>query len=592
MLSSSPVAVPHKAVSTRTLNRYHSFQCIHTLIWLSVDINTLYLYQQITMMMIACIATPIFINTIVVFVRLYWFEKRFQHVVLEAQRYRRTRDRSRTKSQSKDDTGPDMELEERGVGRRKIVVMHPGSRTMSVAEHHLKGEGVLDEDDTPESEETSTASSSNGTVPEAKDSANESANETEASSPENETKHDASDEEPRTLRPARAITFADETDPKVPVRPYDDAEEHFPTPRTPDQHVSFLQQQRDRRHKPSLYIPGPKDFERGHGPEEIGEEDHNTLSRVQTGVEGSMAPARPQYSDDDDTSPERSRHPLRKRLTNKLSLDDATQAFHKAKLGVVTRLRHHGQHDGADDDEQAIEKFPEPHGSSDPATPTSLRRRGRATTFSSFVAGRHDEPDPMPYLSYQATIGRNSAFVNLTEEQREELGGIEYRALKTLAAILCCYYVGFHLIAMVCFTPWITESRYYSNLVRADGINPVWWGFFTAQSMFNDLGFTLTPDSMASFNRAVFPLLIGSFLIVIGNTGFPCMLRFVIWLFSVLVPRGNSLWEELRFLLDHPRRCFTLLFPSKANWWLFWVLVIFNIIDLVLFIILDVSLTL
>ena len=86
--------------------------------------------------MIACIATPIFINTIVVFVRLYWFEKRFQHVVLEAQKYRRTRDRSRTKSQAKDDH-PDMEQEERGVGRRKIVVMHPGSRTMSVAENHM-----------------------------------------------------------------------------------------------------------------------------------------------------------------------------------------------------------------------------------------------------------------------------------------------------------------------------------------------------------------------------------------------------------------------------------------------------------------------
>lgn len=114
-------------------------------------------------------------------------------------------------------------------------------------------------------------------------------------------------------------------------------------------------------------------------------------------------------------------------------------------------------------------------------------------------------------------------------------------------------------------------------------------GIFTPASMFNDLGFTLTPDSMISFQRAVLPLLLGSFLIIIGNTGFPCMLRCVIWIASNLVPHGSGIWEELRFLLDHPRRCFTLLFPKTATWWLFWILVLLNGLDLILFIVLDVS---
>lgn len=108
--------------------------------------------------------------------------------------------------------------------------------------------------------------------------------------------------------------------------------------------------------------------------------------------------------------------------------------------------------------------------------------------------------------------------------------------------------------------------------------------------MFNDLGFTLTPDSMISFQGAILPLLIGTFLIIIGNTGFPCMLRFLIWAINKVVPRNSGIWEELRFLLDHPRRCFTLLFPSNATWWLFWILVLLNGIDLMFFIILDVSL--
>ena len=107
--------------------------------------------------------------------------------------------------------------------------------------------------------------------------------------------------------------------------------------------------------------------------------------------------------------------------------------------------------------------------------------------------------------------------------------------------------------------------------------------------MFNDLGFTLNPDSMVSFQTAVFPLLLGSFLIIIGNTGFPCMLRLVIWFSSLFIPKSSAVWEELRFLLDHPRRCFTLLFPSKATWWLFWILVLLNGIDVIFFIILDVS---
>lgn len=92
---------------------------------------------------------------------------------------------------------------------------------------------------------------------------------------------------------------------------------------------------------------------------------------------------------------------------------------------------------------------------------------------------------------------------------------------------------------------------------------------------------------MISFQRAVVPLLFGTFFIIIGNTGFPCMLRLVLWLLSKLVPRDSGVWEELKFLLDHPRRCFTLLFPTDATAWLFWILVLLNGLDLILFIVLD-----
>jgi Trk-type K+ transport system membrane component len=54
-------------------------------------------------------------------------------------------------------------------------------------------------------------------------------------------------------------------------------------------------------------------------------------------------------------------------------------------------------------------------------------------------------------------------------------------------------------------------------------------------------------------------------------------------------PQGSALKETLAFLLDHPRRCFTLLFPSSATWWLFAVLVILNLCDLFFFLVLDLG---
>jgi potassium uptake Trk family protein len=214
----------------------------------------------------------------------------------------------------------------------------------------------------------------------------------------------------------------------------------------------------------------------------------------------------------------------------------------------------------------------------------------RSGTFSSFRrSNTQNTVGDAPYLDFQPTVGRNSFFVDLSEEEREKLGGIEYRALKTLALVLIFYFFSWHIIGVICLTPWILRTPTYGQVVTKQGQGRVWWGFFTSASAFNDLGFTLTNDSMIEFGNAIFPLLLMTFLVVIGNTGFPCMLRFCIWVISKLVPVGSGVWEELRFLLDHPRRCFTLLFPSGATWWLFVILIILNGLDLIFFIVLDLN---
>lgn len=42
----------------------------------------------------------------------------------------------------------------------------------------------------------------------------------------------------------------------------------------------------------------------------------------------------------------------------------------------------------------------------------------------------------VPYISFDAVVGRNSRFHLLTHDQLEELGGVEYRALNALLWIV------------------------------------------------------------------------------------------------------------------------------------------------------------
>ncbi|KTW29793.1 hypothetical protein T552_00998 [Pneumocystis carinii B80] len=192
-----------------------------------------------------------------------------------------------------------------------------------------------------------------------------------------------------------------------------------------------------------------------------------------------------------------------------------------------------------------------------------------------------------PYLSYQPTIGRNSAFVTLTKEQRDELGGIEYRALKLLCWILVCYYLIFHSFAAIFFLIFSIYAKSYHKAINDVSSSSVWWAFFTSASLFNDFGMTLNPTSLIEFRQSKFILIFGSFLIIAGNTAFPIFLRFFIWVITFILPRDSLHKESLHFLLDHPRRCFILLFPFKVTMWLFALLVILSITDSILFMVLD-----
>ncbi|KAK0624020.1 potassium transporter [Immersiella caudata] len=197
-------------------------------------------------------------------------------------------------------------------------------------------------------------------------------------------------------------------------------------------------------------------------------------------------------------------------------------------------------------------------------------------------------PLNLPSLSKTVTLGRNSRFHNLTEADREKLGGLEYRALKLLLPITLGYFFGLHLLGVICLAPWIHNApSKYTEWLASNGQDKTWWAFYSAQTMVNNLGFTLTPDSMITFRDATWPILVMAFLAFAGNTCYPIFLRVLIWILHLATPSTSPHKEPLKFILDHPRRCYTLLFPSRPTWILFAIVFVLNAIDVVLIIVLD-----
>ena len=326
------------------------------------------------------VASPIFINTFVVFIRLYWFERRFQNIVSDARNWRRSR--SRTRTETKDDPGPGGL--ERGVDGRNIVVLHG----KNPPEAESKVDIIVEKPTEPGSESSAASSMSQGELAEMRDRPGEL--------PPN-----------RTLSHHRDHGLAE----RVPSQESLDLPViRLPQRLSPEQHIAFLENQRNPKNKETLRIPGPREFDRGDVPENLP-------------LEGDGGPLSHQVTSPVETRAHPGDFPVRRQIT--IEAPDHPRA--RAETGTFSKLSRRRT--------MASDQIP---GTSKDDADSSAppRLRSRTGTFQSLRYGGSREDVSMPYLSWQPTIGRNSAFVDLTEEQREELGGIEYRSLKTLAVVL------------------------------------------------------------------------------------------------------------------------------------------------------------
>ncbi|KAI9722991.1 MAG: hypothetical protein M1812_001440 [Candelaria pacifica] len=351
------------------------------------------------------VCNPIFINSFVVFVRLYWFEKRFQNVVSEARNSRRTR--SRTKTDMKTDR--DIDHEEQGVNGRSIVVMH-GDGDTNKPRQQANGAYKPDPQQDVGSTSNTATGSSNG------ESADTLADE----------RRTASSPSPPRRAPSfhRDIVFADEVKPE----PLPEVDHRLPEQRSTEQHIAFLENQRNPKDKGTLRIPGPRDFDRGVVPETLADdEDGGAMARRITSTAEPETPVGRISGHTGQMNAIAESNSISQNMKRSITIDEPQRPRAKAQGSAFSRMRFH-QHN--------TNELNLPQTPSSATAFSGLRNRGRSFTNSSMRSSRTQEKDPMPYLSWQPTIGRNSAFIDLTEEQREELGGIEYRALKTLALIL------------------------------------------------------------------------------------------------------------------------------------------------------------
>ncbi|KAJ6264478.1 hypothetical protein Dda_0624 [Drechslerella dactyloides] len=179
---------------------------------------------------------------------------------------------------------------------------------------------------------------------------------------------------------------------------------------------------------------------------------------------------------------------------------------------------------------------------------------------------------------------------DLDQKQRFELGGIEYRAIYLLSWLVPAYFLLWLVLPAISVGAWI--ATYRSSVTLANGLNPWWVGAFNVVSAFANSGMSLLDLNMVAFQDAYFVLVTMSLLILAGNTCFPVFLRLIIWTLSKILPENDTFKETiaaLKFLLRHPRRCFTHLFPANHTWWLLGAVIVLNGTDWAAFEILNIG---
>ncbi|KAJ3903257.1 potassium transporter [Lentinula edodes] len=194
----------------------------------------------------------------------------------------------------------------------------------------------------------------------------------------------------------------------------------------------------------------------------------------------------------------------------------------------------------------------------------------------------------------EIVVGPNSDFhvETLSDDLVEQIGGIEYVALRWLSYMVPLYFICTQLISFILFAPWLSATHQYDD-VFANQLRIVqkpWFSLFQVMGAYTGGGLSLVDEGMVPFQSAYLMVFSLMFVILAGNHALPIFLRLVIWIGSKIAKPGSESEKAFSFLLDHPRRCFVYLFPSHQTWFLVICLFLFSAIEWAAFEVLDIGL--
>ncbi|KAA8575909.1 hypothetical protein EYC84_006074 [Monilinia fructicola] len=219
---------------------------------------------------------------------------------------------------------------------------------------------------------------------------------------------------------------------------------------------------------------------------------------------------------------------------------------------------------------------------------------GDHITFAPVAHPANDKKEKNITIGNSNNQSRNGQIHGLSRNEREHLGGVEYRAISFLAWLVPAYFILWQVLGGIGLGAYMAYNK--SNVALENGINPWWLGLFNAISAFNNSGMSLLDSNMIPFQTSIYTLLTMGLLILAGNTAYPLFLRLILYTFFKLLdifPNSLSRFQHhtptLRFILRYPRRVYTNLFPSHPTWWLLFMVITLNSIDWAAFELLNIG---
>ncbi|KAJ3275812.1 hypothetical protein HK104_003836, partial [Borealophlyctis nickersoniae] len=190
---------------------------------------------------------------------------------------------------------------------------------------------------------------------------------------------------------------------------------------------------------------------------------------------------------------------------------------------------------------------------------------------------------PLQRVGTTRTEDRNSRTQSMLVPDKyvlEQVGGVEYRALKALQSIIICYYFGFILLSILIYRIYLFLSPDASATVSKT-VSPWWFSAWMGVSGFNQMGITLLNAGASPFGQSLFFMVYLSLAILLGNTAFPVMMRVIVMALERVYRRDVGRARVYRYLLRYSRRCFTHLFDRTQTLWLVGALVALNVLQYV-----------